>query len=474
MIDYILIFSFFLYLIYFSLKSYAEVSSINAFSLGIRAVSTFALGTTILATYISGSGFFLDMTEFYINGLVYLIASIGMCCSLLITGSVIVPKMERFLGKLSIASIMGEEYGQTARFLTAFLGIIKVSGSIYIQFKIMGTVLYYLFPLDHLLSEDLGLNLYIVVSSLIVIAYTYAGGIFSVVHTDKIQAICFSLALIIGIATFNSLDNTTEIIDYSNYYPSNFFSLESYEQWEWISLFLYFLLPSMSPPNIQRISMGFSIKQVKNAYNYSALGSFIVLLLSCYLAYLLYSSNPSLTNEQIIPELFNKFTIPGAKAILAIGVISMCMSTADSNLNISAVLMGNDLWKFGKADPFERLRIARLSTIIIGLLSLVFIFFKFKLLDILLLSGHFYMPTITVPVLLIIFGFKTTERCLLIAIALAFTYVLLMKYMLGLKFNIIPSAMAVNFVTLICSHFIIEKWNMLESFGVKSKLKKAK
>ncbi|CAF3838852.1 unnamed protein product [Rotaria magnacalcarata] len=130
--------------------------------MGISSISTYALGATITATWVSGSGFFIDLTEFYSRGLIHFIESLGMCFALAITGMVIAPKMKRFLGKISVASIMGEEYGQTVRLITAFSGCFAVSGGIYIQFKLMGKVLFYLLPF---LNE----SICIFISSLIVI-----------------------------------------------------------------------------------------------------------------------------------------------------------------------------------------------------------------------------------------------------------------------------------------------------------------
>ena len=101
MLDYILVFSFLIYLGFFSVNSYKDINSINSFSLGRRSVSTAALGATITATWVSGSGFVMDLTEFYTNGVSYFIESLVMCLTLTLVALCIVPKMKlRFFTQL--------------------------------------------------------------------------------------------------------------------------------------------------------------------------------------------------------------------------------------------------------------------------------------------------------------------------------------------------------------------------------------
>lgn len=469
MIDYILIISFLAYLAFFSIKSYKQVSSINAFSLGRRKISTAALGATITATWISGSAFTIDLTEFYKEGSSFFLASLGMSIGMVILALWIVPKMGRFLGKLSVASIMGEEYGQTVRIITGILGCIAASSKIYIQFKIMGSVLYYLLP-------SLNEPICIVISSAIVIFYSFSGGVDAVVHTDKIQATCFALSLVIGIVLLNT------IIKYEtpahnlgdHFYPSYLLSLNAEQQIDLFFLCVYFLIPSMSPQTVQRVSMGINLSQVKKAYLWSSLSLTVFLFFSCYFSYLLFQTNPHIPSNKILSSLLDLFTLDGTKAILVIGIISMCMSTADSNLNIAAVLIANDTYKLNTLDDMQKLHFARGMTIVIGLLSLLFCFKEGSLLDIIIFGHLFYMPIIVPPFLAVIFGFKTTERCALITMGVTFVFVVIFKFILKYKFNIIAPAMLFNLIILATSHYLIEKWEILKCFGITSKLKEIK
>ena len=145
MLDHLILIIFVLFLGYVSYKSLFKIEGINSFSLGTRAFSTKALTATIAATWVSGSGFILDINEFHKKGISYFIEASAMCITLSVVALVIVPRMKKYLGKLSVAQIMGEEYGQKVRFITAILGVASASGGIYVQFKVMGITLNHLF-----------------------------------------------------------------------------------------------------------------------------------------------------------------------------------------------------------------------------------------------------------------------------------------------------------------------------------------
>lgn len=469
--DYLLVLSFLIYLIVEGFLSGRKVSSINSFSLGLRAFSTTALTATITATWVSGSGFVLDINQFYAEGITYFIASLGMCATLSIIALWIVPKMERFLGKTSVASIMGKEYGQTVRCITGILGVIKMGGGIYVQFKIMGTVIHYMFPI-------ISYFWCVLFSCAFVTFYTAWGGVNSVVHTDKIQAICFLLSLVIGIVMLNTTIKlqpyTESIISNSRFTIGHLSTLTSAQWLDMVLLTLYFLIPGMSPTTVQRISMGITIKHVQKAYLYSSAGLVIVLILSCGLSWLVYQVNPLVTPGEVLPTLLDMFTMPGTKGILVIGIISMAMSTADSNLNIAAVLLANDTYKSNELNKLEKLNAARYATIVIGFSSLIFAFQKGSLLSIILFSASFYIPIVTIPLLSIIFNYKTTELCVLIAMGFSFCFVVIFKFLVPINFDINSLGMLLNLIVLVTSHYLIEKWELFKCFGIKSQLKKVK
>lgn len=416
--------------------------------MGTKAFSTTSLTATIIATWASGSGFNIDLESFYFQGWVYAIPALGMCFSLLFVAVCFVPKMARVLNKISVAAIMGDQYGQTVRTITAISGCLVVLGYIFIQFKIMGLAINYIIP-----SFDPFTC--IALSSIVVIIYSSIGGINSVVHTDRIQMVCFTFAILIGITCmYTKLYYTTSIppVAAKHFEWSYIYTLDKDTLLDTLLLFLYFTIPAFSPHVIQRISMGFSINQVKKSYIYAFIGLSTGVVLSYTLAYLFYQLDPNVLPEDIFHSFIDQYAIPGTKGILIIGVVCMCMSTADSNLNIAAILIANDLPFFKSKSPIEKLNIARCSTIFLGVISVSFYLYKGTLLNLILFAHNFYTPIVTAPLMALILGYNLSKKTCLIAMSGAFTLVLICNFVIKTELNINTIALCVNAVLLILAH----------------------
>lgn len=462
---------FFGYMFYMSFISFwsDSASGINYYSLGNRTFSVFALSSTIIATWISGSGLVLDLNEFKKDGFIYFIESLGMCANLAIVAWIFVPKMQNFLGKTSIASFMDEKYGGIVGNIVCILGVVTSMGGIGIQFKIMGETLCYFFSLE----TGQCLKWTILFSSICVILYTSAGGIKNVVRTDIIQTICFSIALFVGIGCFNG-SKIPDQEEYNIYKPSFeiFTNMSPEKLFSFFLMMGYFMIPGFKPHVIQRVSMAKNLEQAKKSYYMASIALVIVLILSCYLSYLLSTTNSIAKNEPLLKSLVNLYDIPFVKGIFVIGIISMCMSTADSNLNITAVLIANDFFLFKKLSSLKKIKTARLLTVFIGLLSIIYSIQEIELLEIILLSGTFYLPVVSVPIILSILGFKMSPRCCLVTMIASIFFVMISKFIIKVSFDINFIGMILNLLILLSFHYIVEKWELLKCFGIRSKLKK--
>lgn len=438
------------------------LKGINAFALGRRSPSTKALTSTIIATWASGSGFMVTLSETYFEGWYYLIPSLCMCLSLVIVAIVIVPRMQDFVGRTTVASTMGKIYGKKVRFITALAGAIGVSGSIAVQFKVCGNIGHEMFGYSR--------ELFIICMGTIIIWYSIVGGVESVIKTDIIQMAAFSIALPIVLLmiylTFAE-NHFMEFTKVDKFNLSHVFGTYDPKILDMVLLGLYFAIPSMNPATVQRVSMGLSMNQVKKAWLTAAIVLFIIELLSAFLPVYIYTINPNLKEGEILGFIINNFTLPGIRGLLAVGIIAMGMSTADSYLNISSVLIANDLWKANTLDNADKLLNARKFTIIIGIIAITAAIYGGSFLKIILFTNSFYMPIVTVPLLFTIFNYKTSARCVLIAMLLAFIVVCwfhVSKLFELSSINIDPiiPGMAVNAITLVICTKLFYKGHITE------------
>lgn len=446
-LDTIIILIFVVAVIRASIKSFGDIQGINTFALGRREFSVGALASTIIATWVSGSGFLVALSGTYTNGLYYFIPALGMTVSMIIVALLIVPKMEFFLGRTSVASAMGEIYGKRVQQITAIAGAVGVSGLIAVQFKVFGNLGAAIFNVH---SEW-----FTILMGAFIIWYSRWGGIKSVVLTDIIQMGAFAISLTVICVmicyTYYQTD-TTSITNIDKFNFSHVFGTYDTKFVDMILLGLYFAIPSLNPAAIQRVSMGFCIEQVKRAWLIAAVVMFFIECCRNLIPILIYQMNPNLQEGEILSFIINTYgTFPTIKGFLIVGIVAMAMSTADSYLNISSVLIANDLWERGrlnfsfkriasdlwkkgkidfskiwineKLDNADKLLNARNFTVLIGIAAIIAALLNNNLLKIILFTNSFYMPIVTVPLLFTIFSYKTSARCVLIAMLFAATVV---------------------------------------------------
>lgn len=458
-IDLAFIATYFVLIIYALIKSIDKSDGINSFAVGKREFSTYALTSTISATWVSGSGFFIDITDTYKKGWYYLLPALCMGILLILIAYVFVPRMKEFLGKTSIASAMGEIYGEKVRLLVGICGVIACLGPIAIQFKAVGYIGEYFFQKE---------NIYFTIPiGILVVTYSLFGGIRAVVNTDIIQKNAFFIAVpILFVSCIYSFSNTEYIrydnVDYSKFNLLHVLTTYNAQFWEMVVLAVYFTIPGFNPPAFQRISMGANIPQVKKAWSNAAIHLSVFTLSISLIGWILFLQNPTYKNNEMLGYLIDNYLFTGLKGILIVGILAMTMSTADSFLNIGSVMAANDI--FGKyKNDINKLLLAKWYTIVIGGASILLATWNQNLLPIILMTASFYIPVVSIPLIFTIFGYRSSGRCVLISMisaSLVVSSLHLLKIFDIYVLNPLIPGMITNAIVLIFSHFILEKRKM--------------
>ena len=441
--------------LYVGLNYGKGVKNIKDYALGGRNFSTGALVATIVATYVSGSGFFTILSKTYSDGLYFVIASSGLTLSFLVAAFVFIPKMGEFLGSTSVAEAMGNLYGKEVRFIVAIAGLIGSMGSIAVQFKAFGNIF------DYFLNFPSGMA--VIVAGIIVTIYSAFGGIRSVTFTDILQFFTFGFAIpLIGILIWNQVNDSGANISLLNtlndpkFNIKKVFDFNNPRFWEMIPLVFYFAIPHLKPAFYQRIAIGKNIAQVKKAFIISAALVLVIELAISWIPFLIYSINPNLQSGKILGFIIDNYTFSGLKGLLMVGVTAMAMSTADSYINASAVLFANDIYLPLKKKDSRELLISRTFSCLLGVFSITLALTAKDLLDIILFANAFYVPIVTVPLMVTIIGFRSSTKSILIAMAAGFITVIAWK-IIGIKADCIAFSMIINLIFLISSHYILKQ-----------------
>jgi len=437
----------------FGLFASRDINNIKEYAIGNRNFSTAAITATIVATWLFGSVISLNLAETYNNGLYFIIPGIADGISFFIVAYFYAPRMKEFIGQLSVAEAMGSLYGKQVRMITAIFALIPAIGNIAVQFSIWAILLKYLFG---------GLNIYILVaSSLMVITYSTLGGIKSVTFTDMIQFFTFGVVVPMMVFLIWKQINNTEAI--SDVFTSN--PLFDYKEVMNINnsrflnallLFLFFMIPGIDPALFQRIAMAKNTAQISRSFIVA--GSIITCfyILVDFAGVLLIADKVTDINQNnVLQYIFNHYLSSGFRGLFIIGIMAMIMSTADSYINSSAILFAYDSIKVIGIELTEKkqLFVVRITALVIGILALLLSLLLNNLLELILSTYSFYMPIVSVPLILAIFGFRSTSRSVVIGMTAGFVTVIYFKFLSEID-SIIPGMLS-NLIFFIGSHYIL-------------------
>ncbi len=434
------------------------VASLYDYALGGRKFSTAALTATVIATWISGSAFNFAISEAYTVGILA-INNLGQVINLLTVAYILAPRMQEFLGKLSIAEVMGDLYGKHIRIITAICSIITSATFIAIQVKVFATVFNYFFGMGGIYATF--------ISSMIVIMYSAFGGVRAVIFTDIFQFLTFgafvpTLALLIWsmFGNFEVVANT--LTTHPMFDPKLLLDYHNPIVLTYYGVFFYCFLPGFNPAMFQRALIAQSSRQISSSFKISALICLFFSIITAFIGLVLLSVNPNIEASNLVMHIIDSYSYPGLKGLIIIGISAMIMSTADSWINSASIIFVNDLckpFKVLQGDGAAELKAVRIFAVLIGALALVIALSRQNLLAILLLGASFYDPIVGIPLLITILGFRTTTRVVLLGIMSGTLTVVIWEYYFESSLpigNIIPATI-INFVVMMMVHYLLKE-----------------
>ena len=432
------------------------VKTIQDYALGNRNFSTGALVSTIIATWVGGDYLFITMAEVYTTGLHYAIGCLGMVTCLLLNAYLFAPRMREFLGSVSVASAMGDLYGPQVRIISAISGTIASAGFIAVQFKVFGYVL------ENFLSIPGNYPVYL--AAIIVIIYSAFGGIRSVTFTDIIQLFTFGVLIpVLSIVVWNDCSaqpdfNLMAAIQHPLFDYREFLDPSKSKFWSLLLLFIMFSLPDLNPTMFQRVAIGRSIEQVQKAFSIASILLMLILIGMAWISFLLFNVNPNLQPSGLVQYLIDNYSSTGLRIFILLGIVSMCMSTADSNINSSSVLITHDFCTPLNIKFKSEIILSRIISVLLGIISIYLALLDYDLLPLVFMTQSFYIPIVDIPLLMAILGFRSSSKSVLIGMGAAFISVIIWRsfYMDTGVDSILPASL-VNFIFFMGSHYLLKQ-----------------
>lgn len=438
------------------LASGQGVKNIKEYAVGDRKFSTATIVSTIVATWISGNYFFGQASEACNSGLYSIWGNtLSDLVAFLLMAFVFTPRMAEFLGKLSIADAMGGLYGDRVRVLTAISSFIGIIGVISIELKAAGIAFEYIFGIPSTYGS--------VIAGILITFYSAMGGIKSVTFTDVIQFITFGVVIpVIVYFLLNSIDGIVAITDLMNNNPAfnykEVFDFSRPKSLYFLFFFFFNAVPGFSPAMFQRVAMSSSTGQASRSFAIASVTCFTLGLTICLIAVLTMTAHPGLNPQDVIKVVIDDYShVIGLKGLILAGVMSMIMSSIDSYINASAVIITHDFFKPLKIDFKNELSVARSVSFIIGSVAIALSLRQNTFLNLLVSAYSFYMPIVTVPFMMAVFGFRSTEKPVILGMLSGLFTVLIWNYFeIQVVDNIIP-AMSANLFVLLSSHYMLKQ-----------------
>jgi SSS family solute:Na+ symporter len=281
----------------------------------------------------------------------------------------------------------------------------------------------------------------------------------SVVWTDVIQFIVLfagiPLTLYMGISHAGGWQHIADTV------PASHLSLPSEPGAiiTLVALFLTFLLgETLVPPYVQRLLIGKNTDETSKGTLFSGLFSIPFFAVSGLIGLVALSINPDINPNYAMPYVIKEALPPLLQGIVIAAVISIVMSSADSFLNASSIAFINDILKPLKKEALgvkQELRYARMITLFVGTLSVVFALSIESVIDILIYAYNFWAPTILVPLACAILGFYVSTKRFVLGAAAGIISAIAWNALLGSPMHI--DGLVVGAFANMLAFFSVEK-----------------
>ncbi len=408
-----------------------RVKTAEHYYLGERNLPWWAVGFSVIATYVGALAFLGGPAWSYTDGFAVIFIHINYPIAVFVVVSVFLPFFYNS-GVASIYDYLENRFGVRSR--TLMSGIFLFGNIAYSGIMLYTTAL----MLQFITGIDVVAAILIIAA--VALAYTTLGGITAVIWTDVAQVLILLVGLFVilyqlighlpdGLAGSLSQLKAEGLTD-----PFNFSMDPSLVATVWtgiVAMSIYHVVVyGVNQMMIQRTLTAASIGDAKKSYimmGYCSVLIFILLFLIGILLNSYFQGREFENGNTIILEFIAVVGVPGLMGIITAAVVAAAMSSLDSSLNSMATVTTLDFYQqFFKKDgsPAHYLKATRLFTIAWGVIivipAIIFIKSDGSVLEILSKIGSFLVGAKLSSYGLGFFSKHTTERGLLVGVVIGF------------------------------------------------------
>lgn len=293
---------------------------------------------------------------------------LGASLCLILVGLVFVPRLYPHK-YLSIGDFFREKYGPAYEFFSSLLQALSYFTYTSAQFVALALVLQAVLPFSFITCLLLG--------SLLVVFYTFWGGMWALAVTDLIQTVVIVIGLS-GLALYLSMENPSGPIPLGQAFSehsTHFFPKTEWRDWAlFLTAWMVMGLGSLPSQDVfQRVMAAKSKKVARRSAVWGGVLYLLIALLPLYIVVVCMSMHGSwgMDTQQIIPIMVKKHTPLAVQALFFGALLSAILSTASASLLAQSTVIGENLVKprLKTTSDTQLLFIFRLMVFLVSLVS---------------------------------------------------------------------------------------------------------
>ncbi|KAF8818294.1 sodium:solute symporter family protein [Rickettsia endosymbiont of Cardiosporidium cionae] len=368
--------------------------------------------TAVIFTSSIGGGTIIGISEKICSGHIeYSYASMMVIIIDIVIAQYLLPRLIKYKGCETIGDIVYLHYGNAGRFIAGLSSIVISIGLISAQLNVAGKVLQYIFNINNMQA--------VILSALMIVIYTTLGGFKSILFSNQIQFVAIILS--IPILLFYEV----KFIGISEFY-TKFHSLlhslntESEKNIVYSTLFvlLSFTVMNLLPNFVQRALIASDYKKTQLAIYIKSLVYFLFLLIIIVNSIASMLISPKVEGIFILHKMIDILLPTFIQSIVIIGIFAAVTSTADSDINITSIVLVKDFLipMFNINNQFILLILVRIFSVFVGVISIIIAIRFTYVIDLVLLFSGFWGPVILPVLILLLFGIVVPKLVLAIAV----------------------------------------------------------
>ena len=420
-----------------------RVKTAEDYYLGDRSTPWWAIGISVIATYVSALSFLGGPAWAYGDGMAALAIHINYPLVMFVVIAVFLPFFYNS-GVASIYDYLERRFGRSSRTMMSLIFLISQSITAASILTATAIVITYVTGIDAKIA--------ICLMTAIVLIYTLLGGMNAVIWTDVLQGIILFIgAGIILFCLINAITPLsgalTSLAEDGKLNPLNTSLDFTIAPTVWAGVFamtlFHITVYGANQMMVQRALAARSIGDAKKSYLLMGYAAFFIYFLFFFVGALLYVYFKGLPFDQpneIILRFANSLAIPGLMGILAAAVLSASMSSLSSAFNSLATISITDIYQsFLKKDGSDShyLKSSRVMTVFWGIMvipmAVAFISSEGSILEVLSKVASYFVGAKLAMFGMGFFSKHTTQRGLLIGVAAGFLGLLIIVGVFNIK-----------------------------------------